>query len=173
MATLVVQDDDGSKTAANTYISETDADTYFSDRSNSTWAAASSADKITALIKAWQYLDYSFIFKGYRETETQNTEWPRAGAYYSASGRQIDGIPTNLQYAQCEYAVRALSGELLEDITYDTGGKFITKSKDKVGPVETEREYSDTASYIITRSYPAADILLKDLLKISGMLERG
>jgi hypothetical protein len=168
MATLVVQDDDGTKTTANSYISVTDADTYFSDRNNSTWSAATTENKTFALIKAWQYLDYNFNFKGCRLTTTQNTEWPRSYAYTSC-GCAIEGIPVNLTYAQCEYAVRALSEELLQDITYDDN-KLIKRSKDKVGPIETEREYD---GYIITRSYPAADVLLKDLLKISGMLERG
>lgn len=168
MATLVVQDDDGSETSANSYISLADADSYFSDRDNSTWSSAVDADKIIALIKAWQYIDYNFCFKGCRLTTTQNTEWPRSYAY-NMCGRAIEGIPTSLTYAQSEYALRALSDELLKDITYDSN-KLVTRSKDKVGPVETEREYG---GYIITRSYPSADVLMKDLLKISGMLERG
>lgn len=168
MATLTVQDDTGTETDANSYISEADADTYFSDRNNSTWDAATSENKIFALIKAWQYMDTEFLFIGTKLTCTQNTEWPRQNAY-DTSGCLIEGIPVKITYAQSEYALRALSEELLQDITYDSN-KLITRQKNIVGPVEQETEYS---GYIISRSYPSADILLKGLVLSNMAVTRG
>lgn len=176
MTTLNVQDDEGTTVNANTYISEADADSYFADVASPslalTWDAASSAEKITALINAWQYLDYEYCFVGYQLTDDQTTEWPRAGAYWPKSGYVIDDIPTNLTYAQCEYAVRALAGPLVPDITYDDN-KMITKLKQKVGPVETDTTYDGNAGYLTSRSFPSADRLLKGLIVDSGTVERG
>lgn len=169
MATLVIQDDDGTVTNANTYITEADADTYFDDRDNSTWDAATSADKITALINAWQYMDTSFTYLGCRLTAEQNTEWPRSNVYSPCGCYLIEGIPTRITYAQCEYAVRALSGPLVPDITYDSN-KMITKLKQKVGPIETDTSYN---GYVTSRVYPEADALLNEFLQSTGTLVRG
>lgn len=177
MATLVVQDDDGSETAANTYISEADADAYFADRNwgtsslAQTWDDATSANKIVALINSWQYIDNWFTFLGCRLTEDQNTEWPRSGVYSECGKYLIEGIPTDLTYAQCEYAVRALSGPLVPDITYDSN-KTITKLKQKVGPIETDTTYGGNG-YITSRVYPEADALLNQYLQSTGTLVRG
>ena len=172
MVTLSVQDDEGSETAANTYISLADATTYFEDRNNATWAALSDANKDFALVKARDYLDADFYFIGGKETSTQNTEWPRSGAS-TPEGYAIDGIPTNLKYCQCELAVRASAAVLAPDISYESGGKTIIKEKKKVGDIETDIEYDPNNVYNVFRSYPAAELWLKDLITSAFELVRG
>lgn len=172
MVTLVVQTDTGTQTAANTYISEADADTYFSDRNNSTWSDLTSANKEFALVAARDYLDTDFYFIGVRDTSTQNTEWPREGAY-TPRGDSIDVIPENLKFCQCELAVRASAAVLAPDITYETGGKTIIREKKKVGDIETDTHYDTNDIYNAFRSYPAAELWLKDLTVNNTQLVRG
>ena len=74
---IVAQNNQGTLTNANSYIETSFADSYFSDRNNTTWSSASVADKEAAIIKAWQYIDTAFRFAGYEASDTQNTEFPR------------------------------------------------------------------------------------------------
>ncbi len=160
MATINVQNATGTTASANSYISLADANTYFSDRNNSTWSAATDANKEFALINAWQYMDNAFSFLGLKLTSTQTTKWPRDSAY-DPSGYEYSGIPVNLTYAQSEYALRALSADLLQDVTYETDGRSVSSEKSKVGPVETNKTYSGV---VTSRRYPAADLLMRDLI---------
>jgi len=128
---LVVQLDDGSITNANSYIESTYADTYFSDRGKTAWASLTNKDAL--LIQATDFLERVYFekWKGYRLTETQNTEWPRL----------IDdvdlGLPERLKQACCDLALQANSGELLPNVE-----KNIIKQK--VAVIETTySEYSD------------------------------
>lgn len=110
---------------ANSYTTALWADTYFADRGNSSWAAALLAEKETALIQATDYLDVIYSYPGRRKSSTQALEWPRAGAT-NHYGEMLEGVPVILMRATAELAVRALSGELLQDM-------------DKVGLIKRER----------------------------------
>ena len=135
---LVVEDGTG-KSDANSYVSLTECNTYHIDRSNSDWTG-DDPTKEAALIRATQYLDshYRSRFLGYRGSEAQALEWPRYDVE-DDNGYWLDGeIPQELKYATCELALRALSGELLDD--QDRGGAV---RRVKVGPIETE--YSESA----------------------------
>ena len=61
---LVVEDGTGTNPAANTYVAQADADSYFADRANAAWAALSADQKASALIQATQYLDARYTFIG-------------------------------------------------------------------------------------------------------------
>jgi hypothetical protein len=78
-------------------------------------------------------------------------------------------LPVALEKATAEYAVRALASPLQPDPTISDSGKAITRSREKVGPLETEFEYEDGGSVSnLTRPYPAADNLLRPLLTDAG-----
>ncbi|MDH7971044.1 hypothetical protein QH494_02525 [Sphingomonas sp. AR_OL41] len=64
---------------ANSYVSVTDADTYFADRAVTKWAALSSGDKSAALIRATDYLDTMFVFRSVPLLDTQSLQNPRYG----------------------------------------------------------------------------------------------
>lgn len=135
---LVVEDGTGLETA-NSYVSLVDCDTYHSDRGNTSWTGEDAA-KEAALIRATQYLDmhYRSRFLGYRYSEEQALEWPRYDAE-DDNGYYLDNeIPKELEQATCELALRALSGELLED--QDRGGAV---RRVRIGEIETE--YSESA----------------------------
>src|SRR5262249_40434434 len=106
--TIVVEDGTGLSTA-NSYVSEDEADAYFDDRANDTWAN-STADKEAALIRATQSLDviYWTRFSGTKlNGRDQALQWPRTGAT-DVLGNVIDSdeIPVEIKQATFELAVR-------------------------------------------------------------------
>lgn len=107
------------------------------------------------------------------DTVEQPLSFPRT-QLYSSSGVAIDGIPTELKHAQAEYAERALSATLDPDPTTETSGGAVIRTKDKVGPIETEVEYASGVIFTATiKPYPAADNLLKKFMFPSGRVYRG
>lgn len=93
----------------------------------------------------------------------QNLQWPRTGVY--DTGVAVVGIPRNLKWAACEYAIRAHSAQLFQDPSVDASGRAV--KKEKIGPIETE--YTDGSSLdLLIRPYPAADYMLKPYLTTAG-----
>lgn len=177
--TFVVEDGTGLPNA-NAYVTVVYADAYHSDRGNATWTGSTAARQ-TAIIKATDYIDKRFgkRFRGERQQKDQNLEWPRLGAY-DDDGFPLDGVdqlPRNLQKACAEYALKALVlGDLLPDPSETVGGA-LTMRRDKVGPLEEERQYGreggnsgrDPVSGLVSTpnvpEYPAADLLMQELIK--------
>jgi hypothetical protein len=122
---------------------------------------------------------YGAIFKGYKETDAQGLQWPRSGAY-GPNGYVLGQIPSQLQKAAAEYALRALLyGTLTPDpppkgprqgltqggdiALYGEGEGEIVSNREKVGPLETEVRYNPATSGSLA-AHPAADMMLRDLL---------
>jgi len=170
---LVIEDGTQVVGAAS-YVSAADATTYHAARGNSLWTGTD-AVKEAALLKAAAYLDghYRARWKGFMvDPLTQSMEWPRTGVsfpYSDGSGYccflPSNQIPQRLKDAQCELALRALSGDLSADAP--AGIK-----REKVDVLETE--YFPGAPTGQT-AYAAVDQLLSDYLKPlgSGDLLRG
>lgn len=109
-------------------------------------------------------------FSGGLDGGAQTLSWPR-NYVYDESGTLIEGVPNRLKQAVCEYAVRAVSENLLPDPTVD---RSLQRRLEKVGPIEEEYEYvPGTAGKVMFRSYPAADKLLSPLLLGFGGVIRG
>ncbi len=113
---FVVEDGTG-KTDATSYVSLADADAYWVDRGNATWAAATNADKQIALISATEYLDARYMWSsGVKWSTGQALAWPRGGAYDRFGyGIDDDVVPEPVKAACCQLAVRALSDDLMDD----------------------------------------------------------
>jgi len=192
--------------AANAYVSEAYVDSHHSDRGNALWTGTTT-EKEQAIVRATDYIDKRFgpKFRGFRETRAQALEWPRLSAfdndYYLYNGD--DDVPRSLQKACAEYALISLQIELLPiparpfavldpatgTVTGNASGQA-TLTRDKLGPLEKERRFSDMTS-LITRTkpgastsyivsdfnlpeYPVADEWLQELLKTGGArLRRG
>jgi len=153
-------------TDANSYTDVAFADAYFLDRGNAAWAAALTAAKEQALIKATDYIELRFKdrWKGMLSIDATTLSFPR-NYMYDRKGELIDftvdGIPTDIQKATCEYAYRALTSDLLPDPTVSDSGQAVKRTFDKVGPIETEIEYEGAAARPdLIRPYPTADKLL-------------
>jgi hypothetical protein len=114
------------------YGTEAAANTYHADRGNVTWAAATSPNKLAALVRASAYIDSLGIdtrpcgamlsrFPG-RKTggRAQAAAWPRTGAT-DIEGDAIapDVVPLEVERATYEAALRELAapGSLLPDFT--------------------------------------------------------
>jgi hypothetical protein len=95
-----------------------------------------------------------------RDAGSQPLEFPRS-SLFDQDGIQVIGIPRRLKEAAAEYAVRAVSAELLIDPTIDDTGVAVQRKREKVGPIEEETEYAEGATLSrLIRPYPAADRLL-------------
>lgn len=161
--------------AANAYVAEATVTTYLTDRGRETengWSTLTTAQQQQAIVKATDYVEKRFRgrWKGAILLATQGLSWPRTGAYDN-EGREIasDAVPTPLQAAISEYAVRAAAAVLLPDpaAPADNTSGVVTRIKQKAGPVETDVSYRDTANLTAAgelRQYPAADLLLEPLM---------
>lgn len=208
--------EDGSGVSgSNAYISVAAVDTHHTDRGNTAWNDFTTPDKQTAIIRASDYIDQRFgvRFVGLRKTKNQGNEWPRLDAFdqdgYLLSGP--DALPRQLLKAAAEYALRAALYQTLapdapfpvpkQDMTdslairpdqEETGQ--ITRSREKVGPLEEEKWFETTSQTLgknlaagatgvksslvndfFIPEYPTADLWLEELLRSSmGMtLQRG
>lgn len=158
---LVVETGTGAATS-NSYISVIDAAAYHAARGN----AFTGTDAVleAALLKAATYLDgyYRARWRGFKVLpSTQAMEWPR---YDVAPFMLSDVIPQRLKDAQCELALRALSGELAADATGNI-------KREKVDVLETEY----FANSVPKQVYTVVDQLLSDYITPlgSGYVVRG
>ena len=152
----------------DTYLSVANADTYWSDRNDATWAAATTAVKEKALREATQYIDGAYSFIGELAVFTQLLAWPRGsaevltgnfkGAYYDSTT-----IPPQVQNACAELAKDALSENLRP--SQARGGAI---KKEKVDVIEVE--YLDFAPTHKTFSF--VSMMLKDLTTVAGNFKK-
>lgn len=206
---LVVEDGTGLSTA-NAYVSEAFVDLFHSDRNNTAWADFTSPEKQASIIRATEYIDKRFgrRFRGFRQLKEQALEWPRLSAFdddgFLFSG--TDDLPRQLEKAAAEYSLRAaICGVLAPDpiapvpkqsmesgsTDRDTAGTVttgeLTRSRERVGPIEEEKWFETTSQLLgknlaagakgiqsslindfVIPEYPEADLWIEELL-ISSM----
>lgn len=148
----------------DTYLSVADADTYWSNRNNSVWSAATTADKEKALREATQYLDGAYNYIGELYSLTQALAWPRFGALivsgnFKGAYYNTDVIPPQIKHATAELALEALSNRLVE--VQDRGGQI---KRVKVDVIETE--YSDFAPS--GKTFDFVSMIVRDLVRGSS-----
>jgi len=141
----------------DSYISAANADTYWSNRNNSVWAAAASEDKEKALRFATEYIDGSYDGRWIGEhpgASSQVLAWPRNGALDS-EGRSVTGIPQRVADATARLALDALTDFL--SAAEDRGGRI---SRAAVGPLDVSYFRDAPAG----TAFPYLDLMLKSLL---------
>lgn len=161
---LVTEDGTG-KTDAESYASVADADAYFVGRTGATaWAAAAdTAAKEKALRDATDYLEerYNTRWLGRKTNETQALAWPRAYlTTYDDFAIESDSMPTKVKRACMEMAVRALSEDILPDIT--AGANNILEESATVGSLSKTTKYSGTSNTL--KTYRVTDMLLREFI---------
>ena len=126
--------------ATESYYTEAETDTYWSNRNNLVWADAETVDKEAALREASQYITYYFDFIGTHpgDVSVQPLAWPRTDVIVSRGNFSSiewpdDETPDEIGWATAELALLALNGPL--DPPLERGGnvKF-----EKIGDLETE-----------------------------------
>lgn len=194
---------------ANAYASVVYVSTHHSDRNNTAWVDFTTPEQEAAIIRASDYIDKRFgrQFRGVRLTKDQGLEWPRVDAFdndgFLLSGG--DDVPRQIEKATAEYALRtAMCGVLSPDAPKPVPGQDltdsdcatsrtsqgasgqITRTKDKVGPLEEERWYETNSQVLgknlaagatgvksslvndfIIPEYPEADLWIEELLRSS------
>lgn len=175
-----IVEDGTAKEDATSYATVAFADDYFTDRGNTVWVALSNTDKQISLVKATDYIDKRFRrdFVGYAKSKEQSLAWPRRDAC-DVNGWYLnaDELPDNLLKAVAEYAYQAaVSGELIaQGATTGTASPKVAETI-KVGPITISDKYQESSAQarvtgvdVISSSniseYPAADLLLQDLLE--------
>jgi len=144
----------------DTYLTLAAANTYWSNRNNTVWSAASDAEKEAAMREATQYVDGAFNFIG-QQIITNTLSWPRDGALVEQgnfAGMVYDNatIPPQVKDAVAELALEALSARLAPSAS--RGGLI---KREKVDVIEVE--YMDFAPS--GKSYSFVSMLLKPLTK--------
>ena len=154
---LIVEDGSGLSTSES-YATVAYANTYHYNRGNTTWAAFTPAVKEQLLRKATDYMlqEYRAKWKGTRVLDTQALDWPREYVYIdNANDIDSDIVPTEVQKACCEFALRSNDGALLEDASRVT-------ILEKVDVLEVE--YSDNGNSSNYVRYAAIDKMLEPYL---------
>lgn len=108
--------------SANSYVSVDQATEYHAQRGNAAWASASNDSRSSALIRATDYIDRSYQFRGSKVDPDQTLEFPRTGLAWPNR---------KLQAATCELALLALDGPL------DTVQQASAVKSETVGPLTT------------------------------------
>jgi hypothetical protein len=153
------QSDDGDVDGANAYITVAEFTAYHGDRAN-TVPIASSADKQAAIVRATDYLDGRFSFRGNKLTgPEQATQWPRYEAYDNAD-YAINGIPQAVKDATAEYALRALSATLNPDPDLSETGRRVQSFSNSVSGAVSESVTYANGGAVELPEYPAADLKL-------------
>ena len=147
------------------------------------WVGLSEAHKQRLLIQARDYMDrrWGRLLVGFRLTAEQRLEWPRAGF----------GVPKDVVEACIEYAHYATAGHLF--IEYGdagsvrtgesaTAGQRVTRTREKIGPIDTEVVYASGATVrqtargdlaAVAGRYPNADALMQRYVRRFGRVLRG
>jgi len=152
---LIVQSDDGDVEDANAYH---DVDYFMSyHRTRGRLIVKDTEEIEVAIIKARDYMDDRFNYKGFKLVNDQTTEFPREDIY-DAKGNTIVGIPREAKQASAEYAYIALNRELNPTPEVDDNGSLIQSKSEKVGPISESVTYAvATGASKPKPIYPIAD----------------
>lgn len=140
---------------AESYASVAYADTYWSNRADTVWSAADTADKEAALRKATQYLDATFMWVGVIADTDQALNWPRSGAEDREGRDLVNEVPVLVKNATVEFAKAALSESILTDVTRDD-------QIDRVKAGSVEVEFSSGRSF--QKTYTLAERMLAPVI---------
>lgn len=142
----------------DTYLSVSDADSYWSNRGNTDWSAATTAQKEAALREATQYVDGAFNFIGHQILENV-LAWPRNDVIIEQgnfAGKTYDSltIPPQVKNAVAELALEALAARLAP--SKERGGAI---KREKVDVIDVEYfEFAPSG-----KVYSFASMILKPL----------
>jgi hypothetical protein len=187
---LTVQTSRGDVDSANSYAGLELMKSYHADRGVS--LAPFTDDLLSqALVNATDFLDSRYSFIGSPLRAQQGTQCPRYLTDRTAEHflRDFSTLEpayllttpqwTALVRACCMLAYRHLKkpGGLIPDPTFDATGQKVAKKTTKAGPIETTVEYQDGSGATAVPSYPAVDLMLKNVglvrSRSSGPMARG
>lgn len=150
--------------AANSYVSLEDAIAYNTSRKRTDWLELDPEEQKSSLIKATQYIDNLYTWKGRRKYETQVLAFPRV-MIRDLDGFDLSGkIPPRLKDAICEAAFYGSTTDLFT--VYESESGNIKRDKKRVeGAVESEVEFFSNSESEVNyiSKYSVLDNLLRGL----------
>ena len=121
---MVVEDGTG-VAGADSYVTVEFADGYFLSRGIPGWGDLDGEQKEQCLVRATDYVDSMFQWRGRSMTETQSLRFPRSGLR-DYEGREVTGVPVALMQSVCDVALLASGGaELFQ--TMDPSGRVVSE----------------------------------------------
>ena len=129
---LVIENGQGLSNSES-YVDESYVDAYFLKRGNTEWDSIT--NKESRIVLAMDFIENNYTYLGTKLVSTQSLSFPRL-----INGETV--YPIALKNALCELALKANSGDLLQDT-----GK--TTIREKVGTLEVEYDANqdDLTSY--------------------------
>ena len=129
---LVIENGQGLSNSES-YVDVDYVDAYFLKRGINEWAPLTNREQL--IIRAMDYIENNYTYQGTKLISTQALQFPRL-----INGETV--YPIALKNAVCELALKANSGDLLQDT-----GK--TTIREKVGTLEVEYDpnQDDLTSY--------------------------
>ena len=129
---LIIENGEGLSNSES-YVDESYVNAYFLKRGNTEWDSIT--NKESRIILAMDFIENNYTYIGIKLVSTQSLSFPRL-----INGETV--YPIALKNALCELALKANSGDLLQDT-----GK--TTIREKVGTLEVEYDpnQDDLTSY--------------------------
>lgn len=126
------------KAGENAYASLADADGWFVLRDQSEWATASTVARNGALIRAAEWLDGHFRFRGDRLHSGQLRAWPRTGIDGGARNL-ITSLPKPVEQAYFELCLSLLEGTIAGEQLLGVRGAVL---RERIGSVAVQYDRS-------------------------------
>ena len=130
---------------ANSYVSLTYANTYFTDRgSPAEWTAATDASKQAALIYATTWLDQNIAWYSTIQNLNQTLGWPRIN-FFDREGRVVGGtgvIPVPVKDATCELALQWLREDFTSSVNEGIKSESIGNTSITYATSRTNKNYT-------------------------------
>lgn len=170
---LIVEDGRGFPDA-NSYVSSEYADAYAKNRNYDTWLSQTEYVKKAAVIKAMDYVDNLFDWKGRRKFRDQSLSFPRVDIVDQDGFDRSGEIPEALRKAVCEAAFYVVDQYTLYGKQDPDGPVKVKKDRKKadVAEIETEVERKfftkDEVQVDWTSAYQSLDTLLRGLFRRKG-----
>lgn len=160
--TLIVEDGTG-LTTANAYCSVEYASAYFSLRGMQRWSEATEEAQEAAIVQATDYIDirWGYMLVSTKATDLQSLEFPRKV--------WLGVVPEGIKKACAEYAVRALDGPLMPDLSRDESGLQVLETDEKVGPIQEKKKFASGSVGIGYQMYPSADAYMRPFLGANAL----
>lgn len=158
----LVVEDGTCVTGANSYISLEEAVKYQTERGRAEWLALDDDGRAASIVRATQYVDSLYVWKGRRKFREQELAFPRV-MILDLDGFPVEGVPRQMKQAVLEAAYYGRKAELFTVRSSEDG--VVKRDRKKVDVIETEVEYfnRDEAEVDYISKYAALDSILRGL----------
>ena len=160
---MVVETGEG-LTDANSYVGIEFADDYFAYRGISGWGSLTQEAKEQYLIRATDFIDSIYQWRGKKATAEQALRFPRVNLT-DYEGNEIVGVPTCLKQAVCDAANISSNGtELFQ--TKNENGEVVSETITTLSFTYAKSDKSEKTSS--TTLYDSINTKLRGLFKEPG-----